>query len=295
MKSDEKAPLIKTVKYIAQGAYAFLNPYYRKGDEFGRCSICGNYTRFSYNPFFLRPNSDVAVSCGWDELFTKEISVTNTLNCKYCAAKFRVRCAADSMLRYFWKGKIRSISELAGRLRTGEIDTDWRALEATASDGIFSDFGPLKNVVRSEYFDDVARGDYRDEVRSEDLQSLTFGDSTFNAVIALDVFEHIADPWKAFAEVKRVLKPGGVGIVTFPLDARVKKTSAITKADDCKTGCFARLAHHHDPLRKEGSPVFTEFGMDIKDILCSRGYNARWDIYRTGRSGVNQFVLLLTK
>lgn len=295
MRSNEKAPLMRRVKYIVQGACASLNPFYRKNDEFGRCSICGNYTRFKYNAFFLSPDSAVAVSCGWDEQFVREINTANTLNCKYCGAKFRVRCAADSMLRYFWEGKIRSVAELMKKLRAGEMDASWRALEATATGGIFSGFGDLKNVVRSEYFDDVKRGSCKDGIRSEDLQSLTFDGNTFDAVIALDVFEHIADPWKAFAEVTRVLKPGGAGIITFPLDARVKNTRRIAEMVNGKINYFARRAYHNDPLRKEGSPVFTKFGTDIQEKLKGLGYNVSCDIHRARRTRVDQSVFMLIK
>ena len=294
MIPDEKASLSRTLKYFAQSVCALLMPGYRRYDEFGLCSVCGRYTRFVYNGSFLLPDSGVALSCGWDERFIEEINVTNTLSCKYCAAKFRLRAAASSMLNYFWKGKVASVAELVKGRRSGEIDPSWRVLE-TALGGIFSGYRDLDNVVRSEYFDDVKRGSYKDGVRSEDLQSLTFGDNIFDAVIALDVFEHIADPWKAFAEVRRVLKPGGCAFITFPLDERIAETKAVAALENGKMRYFGKEAYHSDPLREEGSPVFTEFGTDIKDILISRGYNAALDIYTAKRSKVKQTVLLLTK
>ena len=285
---------VRTIKYITQGFYARLNPHYRRNDEFGRCSICGNYSRFRYGTI-VTAGSEVAVSCGWDEHFTKEINITNTLKCSYCAAKFRVRCAAESLLRYFWKGNIRSVAELVNRLREGKVNASWQALETTANDGIFSGFGNVKNVVMSEYFDDVERGRYRDGIRSEDLQAMTFADNSFDVVIALDVFEHIADPLKAFAELRRVIKPSGIGLITVPLDTRVKKTRTIAKMENGKIAYLGKRSHHCDPLREEGSPVFTEFGTDIGDNLKSLGYDVLCDIYRTKRTKVPQSVLLLIK
>jgi SAM-dependent methyltransferase len=114
-------------------------------------------------------------------------------------------------------------------------------------------------------------------------------------VIALDVFEHISDPMKAFAEVKRVLKPSGAGIITVPIDARAKKTKTIAKMENGKIAYSNRQAYHSDPLRPEGSSVFTEFGLDILDTLSSLGYDVSWDIYKTGRTRVEQRVLLLKK
>lgn len=46
--------------------------------------------------------------------------------------------------------------------------------------------------------------------------SLPFPDETFSAVISLWVFEHVADPEKTFAEIARVLTPGGTFAFVTP-------------------------------------------------------------------------------
>lgn len=43
-----------------------------------------------------------------------------------------------------------------------------------------------------------------------DAHSLPFRDSSFDRVFAFNVFEHLAEPRKAAAEILRVLKPGGL-------------------------------------------------------------------------------------
>jgi len=45
---------------------------------------------------------------------------------------------------------------------------------------------------------------------------LPFADASVDGVLALDVFEHIADDAAAVAEVRRVLRPGGALIATVP-------------------------------------------------------------------------------
>jgi ubiquinone/menaquinone biosynthesis C-methylase UbiE len=47
-----------------------------------------------------------------------------------------------------------------------------------------------------------------------DVQSIPFGEETFDAVIANHMLYHVPDRPKAIAEIKRVLKPGGHLIVT---------------------------------------------------------------------------------
>lgn len=43
-----------------------------------------------------------------------------------------------------------------------------------------------------------------------DAMALPFGDSCFDVVISSHVYEHVPDPHRMFAEIHRVLKPGGV-------------------------------------------------------------------------------------
>jgi SAM-dependent methyltransferase len=45
---------------------------------------------------------------------------------------------------------------------------------------------------------------------------MPFADSTFDVVTALDVLEHVADDGRAVTELQRVLRPGGIAIVTVP-------------------------------------------------------------------------------
>jgi SAM-dependent methyltransferase len=49
-----------------------------------------------------------------------------------------------------------------------------------------------------------------------DAQALPFGDRTFDAILGLDVFEHIESDEKAFQEAHRVLQPEGVLILSVP-------------------------------------------------------------------------------
>lgn len=43
----------------------------------------------------------------------------------------------------------------------------------------------------------------------------------FDGVMCTEVLEHVVDPFSAVSEIKRILKVGGVAIVTTPLNARI--------------------------------------------------------------------------
>lgn len=49
-----------------------------------------------------------------------------------------------------------------------------------------------------------------------DATSLPFKNNTFNRIIASEILEHIPDDEKAISQMYRVLKPGGIAIVTVP-------------------------------------------------------------------------------
>ncbi|MFA5005072.1 MAG: class I SAM-dependent methyltransferase [Candidatus Omnitrophota bacterium] len=53
--------------------------------------------------------------------------------------------------------------------------------------------------------------------KEEDITGLTFKDNAFDIVFASHVLEHVKDDLRALAEVRRVLKPGGVAILPVPI------------------------------------------------------------------------------
>ncbi|MGB3831934.1 MAG: class I SAM-dependent methyltransferase [Mesorhizobium sp.] len=55
----------------------------------------------------------------------------------------------------------------------------------------------------------VEQNPFLDEGRVADGQSIPYPDAVFDIVFSDNVLEHLAEPVKVFAEVRRVLKPGG--------------------------------------------------------------------------------------
>ncbi len=56
-----------------------------------------------------------------------------------------------------------------------------------------------------------------------DAEDLPFHDSTFDAIFASEVLEHIHHPEKLFAEVRRCLKPAGYALVVVPRETPLFK------------------------------------------------------------------------
>ena len=121
----------------------------------------------------------------------------------------------------------------------------------------------------SHYYSDIPRGEYNGEFRSEDLSCLTFPDNSFDLLITSDVFEHVFEPEKAFAEVARVLKPGGMHIFTMPwIPAHKKSTQRAKLHSDGTIEYFKEAQYHGNPIGGgKGSLVTYDWGLDFADFV----------------------------
>jgi SAM-dependent methyltransferase len=60
---------------------------------------------------------------------------------------------------------------------------------------------------------------YKDEIEFKELdfsQALAFGDAVFDYVLCLEVIEHLEAPFSFIREINRILKPGGILIISTP-------------------------------------------------------------------------------
>ena len=64
---------------------------------------------------------------------------------------------------------------------------------------------------------------------SEDVQNLSFKDSSFDIILSNHVLEHVKNDGLALNEMARILKKGGYAIITVPGDWRRKNTREIFK------------------------------------------------------------------
>jgi SAM-dependent methyltransferase len=139
--------------------------------------------------------------------------------------------------------------------------------------------GPLADFLRrraksaalSEYFADAEPGSYRNGVRCEDVQRLTYADASFDLVTHTEVLEHVPDDARAFAELHRVMRPGATMLFTVPLYGGYPTVERAR----LRHGAIEHLmepAYHIDPLRGEGILAFRDYGLDIADRLRAAGF-----------------------
>lgn len=96
-----------------------------------------------------------------------------------------------------------------------------------------------------------------------DLTDIDLPDGSYDAVICNHVLEHVDDYRRALSELHRILRPGGLLVISFPIDPRyetVRENASIVEPQD-------RVRHfgQHDHLRV--------FGTDSADILEDAGFD----------------------
>jgi SAM-dependent methyltransferase len=106
----------------------------------------------------------------------------------------------------------------------------------------------------SEYFEDVAPGQFRNGVQCQDVQRLTHASASFDICTSTEVFEHVPDDATAFAEMFRVLRAD----VTPPGEVRH----------------LLPPEYHGDRLRAS-APIlaFRTYGRDIVRRLTDTGFS----------------------
>jgi SAM-dependent methyltransferase len=142
--------------------------------------------------------------------------------------------------------------------------------------------GPLLRFLRhkygqvtcSEYFPDIPGGSMHDGVMCQDVQKLTFADNSFDLCTSTDVLEHVQDDHAGFADVCRVLRPGGHFIFTVPLSEGPTLERAVLDTDG-SVKYLLPPEYHGDPIGKSGQILaFRTYGPDICTRLLSAGFTS---------------------
>lgn len=222
----------------------------------GNCAICGNGVRFL--------------------AFTDNLRESG--HCPRCGCSNRQRQMAW-MLRHEFDLKIDRPLELPADLSIYNTEAN----------------GPLHELLRhhshykcSEYWGDKAvYGQTVNGVCNEDLQELSFADASFDVVLSSDVLEHMPQPYRAHAEIFRVLKPGGRHIFTVPYGEAMVRDDVRASLVDGRIEYHAKALYHGDPVRPdEGILVWTIFGMEMLVRLKEIGFDTEWWRLREPSCGI---------
>jgi SAM-dependent methyltransferase len=186
--------------------------------------------------------------------------------CETCGSNNRMDALAQVLLRTYGH-------------RASSLDhslhyfSDLRIHEFTFQGPLFDRLSRLGQFTFSEFYPGVGNGELSASgVRCEDIENLTFSDNTFDLVVAQDVLEHVPHPRRGLSEVYRTLVPGGRHIFTVPFDRLVEASVVRTLLKEGALTYLLPPEYHGDPIRDEGALVFTDFGIDIVDLIASVGF-----------------------
>lgn len=130
-----------------------------------------------------------------------------------------------------------------------------------------------RRLLCSEYYDDTAPGEVKNGVLCQDVQHLTFSENSFDICSSTEVFEHVPDDRKGFAEIFRVLRPGGLLIFTVPLSDNRRTIDRAVLVNEDTVEYLHPPQYHSDTIRGTGEVlVYRDYGLDIVDRLVEVGF-----------------------
>lgn len=118
----------------------------------------------------------------------------------------------------------------------------------------------------SYLLDGVPEGAVRDGKTCQNLEHLTYSDTSFDLLITQDVMEHVMSPAAAFAEIARVLKGAGAHVFTVPYwPDRTTKVRA--RPGDDGIDYLEEPQYHDNPVDAHGSLVATDWGRELRQAI----------------------------
>ena len=115
------------------------------------------------------------------------------------------------------------------------------------------------------------------DITNQNLEHLTFRDGEFDIVITSDVMEHVRLAGRAHREIRRVLRPGGVYLMTLPhvrdRYATLERVTIVDPLDPSQDQYPLPREYHGDASSETGrSLVYRMYGTQLDDELRSLGF-----------------------
>jgi SAM-dependent methyltransferase len=236
----------------------------------GKCPICGKVTTFRDFTDNLRESG----------------------RCLVCNSSNRQRQIGATLLKAIYETKglnFSSIDKFASKLSTSSVLSNLKIYNTETTGSIHNILGKFHdNYDASEYLgNEYKSGELVNGILHQNLIETSFETSSLDIVMSSDVFEHIPDPYNAFAEIYRILKPGGRHIFTVPFygDRYRDEIRSIIESDGSLNHILPPM-YHGDPIRAEGILVYVIFSMEMLIRLNDMGYQVRMYNMRNPYQGI---------
>ena len=116
----------------------------------------------------------------------------------------------------------------------------------------------------SHFFESVPTGSTHEGIRCENLERLTFDDSTFDLLVTQDVLEHVFRPDVAVRENMRVLKPDGAHVFTAPKHHGLPRTRQRARLENGIVTHVLEPQYHGNPIGDGRALVTWDYGDDFE-------------------------------
>ena len=199
--------------------------------------------------------------------------------CPLCGGRFFLRISWDLLGTRCLRCTASPISMALGSVVASRVpDFARRRICELSSRGPFYEFLAREirvgggELISSEYFDDLPRGEWRNGVQCQDVQQLTYPTGSFGLCTSTEVMEHVPDDVRGFAELYRVLSAEGWLVFTVPLhDFERTVERAVLEAGELRH--LLAPTYHDDFIRGAGSVlVYRDYGRDIVHRLEAAGF-----------------------
>jgi SAM-dependent methyltransferase len=252
----------------------------------GYCNICGSKTAFVY---------------------CKNGSMRESLVCNNCRSISRYRSLARGILRaiHDLTGiKAQSISNLPSvHNRSISIYDTQQSVFTPGSTYALPDFlSRCKwiGVECSVYLPSMKFGHkLRGNLSNQNIEALTFPDSSFDIVITSDVMEHVRLDNQAHSEIQRVLKPGGIYIFTVPNHRQGETLHRVfvpNPSNPDEDQFLTEKEFHDDPnVVGKKSLVYRIYGTDLDKKLEELGFEVHYECQDINELGIVNTELFFCK
>lgn len=252
----------------------------------GMCNVCGCDTSFVY---------------------TEKESYRESLFCIHCRTISRYRSIA--------RGVLRSIQDLTS-IQASSIsklpamnDTCLRIYDTQRSFyGLRSTY-PLPDLLSKCKWISVETSVY-DPAKTtgaqlgihqtnQNIERLTYSDSSFDIVITSDVMEHVRLDDAAHREIRRILKPGGIYVFTVPTNRDNETQTRVRVLDplDSSEDQFLVEKEFHDDSNIAGGKALTYriYGKDLDKKLYELGFSVQYEYLNIPELGILKTELFYCK